>query len=46
VSEERGVIRLTAVLEREEARRYESAKVLTGIKQESKYESEHPISRD
>lgn len=44
VSEEKGVIRSTAVLERVEARRYESAKVVLVINLESKCESEHPIS--
>jgi hypothetical protein len=44
VSEEKGVIQLTAVLERVEARRYESAKVMLVISLELRRESGHPIS--
>ena len=44
VSEEKGVVQLTAVLEKVEARRYESAKVMQVINLESKSESGHPIS--
>jgi hypothetical protein len=46
VREEKVVIQITAALERVEARRYESAKMLLGLKQESKSKcgSGHPIS--
>jgi hypothetical protein len=44
VGEEKGVIQLTAVLERVEARRYESAKAVQVINLESKCECGHPIS--
>jgi hypothetical protein len=46
VSEEKGVIQLTAVLERVEARLYESAKVVQVINLESQFENRHPISWD
>ena len=44
VGEGMGAIQSTAVLERVEARRYESAKVVQVIDLESTCESEHPIS--
>jgi hypothetical protein len=46
VREEKVVIRMTAVLEKVEARRYESVKMLPGLKQESSCGSGHPISGD
>jgi hypothetical protein len=44
VNEEKGVIQLTVVLERVEARQYESAKVVQVINLMSKCETGHPIS--
>lgn len=46
VGEEKGAIQLTVVLERVEARRYESAKVVQVINLESRCESVRPISSD